>query len=309
MKVDVIVPTYKPDDSLFELFDRLKTQTVPVSNIIVINTEEKYFRQLTYGKKFVEGHKNIKVIHISRQEFDHGGTRRRAARQSDADVMVMMTQDAIPADDKLIENLVLPLEREEVAVSYARQLPKADAGEIEKYTRKFNYPDVSVIKSVKDIPALGIKTFFCSNVCAAYKKEVYDSLGGFVKHTIFNEDMIYAGKAVKAGYKIAYAADARVYHSHNYTGKEQFRRNFDLGVSQAQHPEVFAGISSESEGIIMVKKAASHLWKNGYKKQVLQLIYMSGCKFAGYRLGKGYRKLPKKLILSCTANKNFWLRG
>ncbi|MBQ8197991.1 MAG: glycosyltransferase family 2 protein [Lachnospiraceae bacterium] len=306
MTIDVIIPTYKPDGSFFELLDRLNSQTVKVRKIIVINTEEKYFHQLVYGRRFKEEYSNLQVKHISAHEFDHGGTRRRAASETDADVFVMMTQDAVPADEYLLERLLLPLADERVAVSYARQLAKEDAGEIEKYTRVFNYPKESVIKGKEDIPTLGIKTFFCSDVCAAYKRNVYEELGGFVKKAIFNEDMVFAAKAVKAGYRIAYAADAQVYHSHNYTGAEQFRRNFDLGVSQACHPEVFDGISSESEGISMVKKTIRHLWDSGHKKEIFRLIYTSGCKFIGYRLGKGYRRLPMKLILKCTSNRNYW---
>ena len=306
MTIDVIIPTYKPDGSFFELLDRLNSQTVKVRKIIVINTEEKYFHQLVYGRRFKEEYSNLQVKHISAHEFDHGGTRGRAASETDADVFVMMTQDAVPADEYLLERLLLPLADERVAVSYARQLAKEDAGEIEKYTRVFNYPKESVIKGKEDIPTLGIKTFFCSDVCAAYKRNVYEELGGFLKKAIFNEDMVFAAKAVKAGYRIAYAADAQVYHSHNYTGAEQFRRNFDLGVSQACHPEVFDGISSESEGISMVKKTIRHLWDSGHKKEIFRLIYTSGCKFIGYRLGKGYRRLPMKLILKCTSNRNYW---
>ena len=73
--------------------------------------------------------------------------------------------------------------------------------------------------------------------------------GGFCKKTIFNEDMILAGHMINAGYKVAYVAEARVIHSHNYTGMQQFHRNFDMAVSQAEHPEVFDGIKSENEGI------------------------------------------------------------
>ena len=113
----------------------------------------------------------------------------------------------MPADDNLIEQLTEPL-RDQVAVSYARQLPREDCAPVECYTRDFNYPAQSRIKSAEDLKTLGIKTFFCSNVCAAYRREIYEELGGFVKHTIFNEDMIYAAKAVEAGYAIAYAADA-----------------------------------------------------------------------------------------------------
>lgn len=307
MTIDVIIPTYKPDREYFKLIDRLQKQTVPIRKIIVINTEEKYFNRLIFGKKYEKEYQNIVVKHISAHEFDHARTRRQGVKLSDADVFVMMTQDAIPADDKLIENLLVPLGQENVAVSYARQLAKEDAGEIEKYTRQFNYPEESRLKGQEDIATMGIKTFFCSDVCAAYKRSIYDELGGFVKKAIFNEDMVYAATAVKAGYKVAYAADASVYHSHNYTGKQQFHRNFDLGVSQAQHPEVFEGISSESEGVSMVKKTIKYLWESGHKTEIFRLIYTSGCKFIGYRLGKAYRKLPRKIVLACTSNRNYWM--
>lgn len=99
-----------------------------------------------------------------------------------------------------------PLGEELVGVSYARQLPASDCDFIERYTRRFNYPEESRIKGKEDIPELGIKTFFCSNVCAAYRRDVYEALGGFSRRTIFNEDMILAGRMVQAGYKVAYAA-------------------------------------------------------------------------------------------------------
>lgn len=147
-------------------------------------------------------------------------------------------------------------------MAYARQLPREDSTPVESYTREFNYPAKSRIKSAADLDSLGIKTFFCSNVCAAYRREIYEELGGFVRHTIFNEDMIYAAKAVEAGYSVAYAADAQVVHSHNYTNGQQFHRNFDLGVSQAEHPEIFAAYPSESEGKRMVKDVTVYLRSN-----------------------------------------------
>ena len=73
--------------------------------------------------------------------------------------------------------------------------------------QSFNYPDKACIKGEEQLGTLGIKTYFCSNVCAAYRKNVFESLDGFEGHTIFNEDMIYAAKAVKAGWKIAYVPD------------------------------------------------------------------------------------------------------
>lgn len=305
--VDIILPTYKPTSELFDIIERLESQTYPIHKIIIMNTEEKYFEQLFHGARFLERFHNIEVHHLSAREFDHAGTRRKAVKYSRADVFVCMTQDAVPADEKVIEELIHALMKEEnIAVAYARQLARPDCRAIEQFTRNFNYPDTSCIKSKQDIGRLGIKTFFCSNVCAAYNRGIYDALGGFEKRAIFNEDMIYAGHAVKVGRKIAYAADAAVIHSHNFTCMQQFRRNFDLGVSQSDHPEVFAKISSESEGSKLVSDTIRHLWTTKKKKLIPYLFVSSAFKLAGYRLGKAYRCLPAKVVRWCSSNKNYW---
>lgn len=307
-KVDVIIPVYKPDKKFLELVEMLENQTVPVNRIIIMNTEQKYYERLIYGTSFTKKYKNITVKHLSKREYDHGKTRNKGVRLSDAGIFVMMTDDAVPADEFMLEELIKALKQDKVAVAYARQLAGDESSEAEKFTRNFNYPDKGSVKTKNDIDKLGIKTFFCSNVCAAYDRSIFDSLGGFVKHTIFNEDMIFAAGAVEAGYGIAYCPGARVYHSHNYTNMEQFHRNFDLGVSQADYPEIFAALPSESEGIRLVKMTAAHLAGEKMKRKIPALVINSGFKYAGYVLGKNYKKMPGSLVVKCSSNKEYWAR-
>ncbi len=307
MSIDVIIPLYKPGRELFDLLDMLKKQTLPPENIILMNTEEKYFHQLTEGTDFWDRYKNVRVHHLSKNEFDHGKTRHMGVQKSSAEVFVMMTQDAMPTDEYLLENLTGPLAGQ-IVVSYARQLPGENSDMLERLSREFNYPDESAVKSLKDLDRLGIKTYFCSNVCAAYRREVYEELGGFIRNTIFNEDMIFAAKAIKAGYRIAYQAQARVVHAHNYTCMQQLRRNFDLAVSQADCPEVFAEVSSESEGKRLVKTAGKRLTESRSYLQLLRFYIQCAFKYAGYLLGKNYRKLPRGLVLKITMNPEYWKR-
>lgn len=299
--VDVIIPTLKPDVTFIHLIEKLNSQSYPIQNIIVINTEEKCFlfpEVLNYN--------NVLVKHITLNEFDHGATRDMGARMSDADIIVFMTQDAMPDNEFLIERLVNCFETKEIGAAYARQLPTIDCKEVEKFTRSFNYPELDSIKSQADISRLGIKTYFCSNVCAAYDKELYLSLGGFIRHTIFNEDMIFASKIIQSGRKIRYCSTARVIHSHNYTNIQQLRRNFDLGVSQKDNEEIFIGLKSEDEGLRLVLQTAKHCIKIGKPWLIIDLFAKSGFKYIGYRLGLGYQKLPRWLILKLTMNKSYW---
>lgn len=304
--IDVIIPTYKPTGKLVRIIEMLEKQTYSVNKIIIINTEKEYFDDFFKDKDILDSYDNILVKHIKREEFDHGATRKMAVTMSDSDYFVCMTDDAVVLDEVLIENLLKPLLEGKAAVSYARQCTKKSASLIERYVRHYNYPQKSALKTVSDIERLGIKAYFCSDVCAAYDRRVYDSLGGFVDRTIFNEDMIMASKVIKAGYGIYYASQAKVLHYHNYTCMQQLRRNFDLGVSQAMHPEVFKGVPSEGEGVRMIKNCASFLIKKHKGYLIPELVINSGFKFVGYRLGKAYKLLPKKVILMLTMNKTFW---
>ena len=303
--IDVIIPTYKPGAEFVRVIRGLHNQSVKINRVIIMNTEEAFFKGVANDlQKFIdEGF--VEVHHILKQDFDHGNTRREGIAKSKADIFVMMTMDAVPADDKLIENLIRPLSDDKVAASYARQLPKEGASRREQITREFNYPDVSVLKSSKDYDRLGIKTFFCSNVCCAYSRRIYDKLGGFVTRAIFNEDMIYAGQAVKQGYMISYTAEAVVYHSHDYGAIEQFRRNVDLGISQADHPEVFDGFRSETEGVRMIKMVITRLIKGGRWYEVVPYVWISAWKLMGYRMGKSYKKLPLALVKACSTNPDY----
>lgn len=300
---DIIIPTYKPGDKFLRLFDMLQKQELKYGRLILINTEHGL---MSNGiRELVCSDERTLLKDISADEFDHAATRAMAVKMSDADAFICMTDDAVPDDMRLTAELIGGLKEDDTAVCYARQLAAADADEAERYVRAFNYPDISIRKSKADTGRLGIKTFFASDVCCAYDRAVYDKLGGFVDTAIFNEDMIYAASAIKNGYFVSYNADAKVIHSHNYTAVQQLHRNFDLGVSQSMHPEVFAGLSSEGEGIKLVKSVIGHLASCGHAADIPVFIARTAFRYAGYKAGKMYDRLPDGCIRAMAMNKRY----
>ena len=157
--VDVMIPTYKPGQEFAELLPRLLEQTYPIRSIRVVNTGKKF-----WNPAWEQLSDKIMVEHIRPSEFDHGGTRRAMAESSDADLLLFMTQDAMPYDNACVEHLVEKFSLPHVKAAYARQLPRDDCRTLERFTRGFNYPEESDIKDAGDLPKLGVKTFFCSNV-------------------------------------------------------------------------------------------------------------------------------------------------
>ena len=264
MTIDVIIPVYKPDKKFDRLLSMLLQQTRRPEKIILMHTVTEDF-SLTDLRGRVErvaakwdraGVKpvDIRLVKVEKKDFDHGGTRNLAVRRySNEDYVLCMTQDAVPADVFLLDKLWNCFKNPRVGAAYARQLAGETASFTEQYLRLHNYPAASKIKTKEEMDTLGIKAYMISNACAMYRRSRYEELGGFVTDTLFNEDMIFGAALIEAGDAIAYCSEAKVYHTHNYGLKEQFKRNFDLAVSQAEYPQVFSKVSSESLSIIVPK--------------------------------------------------------
>ena len=303
MTVDVIIPTCNPDEKLQLLLGNLEHQTVPPNKVFIMNTITEKCNVDVFNATYKTSEK-IEIRHIERKEFDHATTRNDGARLSEADYLLFFTQDAIPADNHLSENLLQHMD-ENVVVAFGRQIAD-ESNPIEYLSRNFNYPTSSHIKSEKDKKQMGIKVIFCSNVCALYKRETFWELDGFNDHNIFNEDMLFAYKVIKSGYSIAYEADAVVRHSHNYDCKKIFHRFFDQGVSQKENEQLFKEFSSMGEGGRQAKYIIAALWKKYDVKNIARFVVQSIFKVSGYLLGKHFRWLPNSLCRRLCLNKAYF---
>lgn len=283
--VDVIILTHKPDLKLKENIAMLMKQDEKPDHIFIVNTDQKEFGLI------LDKDDDVEIVHIAKEEFDHGRTRNNAVRMSNAKYFLFMTQDAICIDEHVIGNMLKGFsEYENVALVYARQVPKS-GGLIEEYTRKFNYPESDILKDKSTKEKYGIKNIFASNVCAMYDRSIFDKIGGFQEGINFNEDTIYAHYAIEAGYKVLYKADAKVFHTHDYTARQQYERNYQIGLSHRLHREVFGSYKTVSEGKKLVIETAKYILNSKEKSifgklyELFKLVNISIAKYRGFRAG------------------------
>ena len=300
MKVSVIVPTYNGGENLGRLFKKLREQTFKPAQILVIDSSSDH-KTSEICKAFVAD-----LIQIDAKFFDHGGTRNIAATRAEGEILVFLTQDALFKTSDSLENLIKPLGDPMIAASFGRQIPPEGANPIEKFVRSFNYPSIEQIKDIKDLPRLGVKTFFFSNVCSAIKKGAYKEVGGFPEKTIMNEDMFLAAKLLMKGYKIAYQPEAVVYHSHNYSLEMQFKRYFDIGVFFSRNQWIKNMGRSEGEGMRYLKEEIRFLSSNGQRAWIPHAFADTTIRFVGYRIGLLERWMPLFLKKRASFNKIFW---
>jgi O antigen biosynthesis rhamnosyltransferase rfbN len=250
---------------------------------------------------------NVQVRTIDSRDFNHGGTRQWGMKLCpEADVYVFLTQDAILADEYSVENLVSLFDDGSIGCTYGRQLPHRDAGVFGTMARIFNYPSQSHIYGFEDRKQHGIKTAFISNSFAAYRKEAIEEVHGFPQNTILSEDMCVAAKMLLKGWRVAYVAEALVYHSHDYSVIQEFKRYFDIGVFHARESWIQREFGkAEGEGKRFVITELRYILKH-CPYRIFEMALRDGMKYLGYRLGLCESKLKNswKKRLSMTAR--YW---
>ena len=317
-KYDVVILTHKSKDELVFSIKKILNQSVKPEKIIIYNTDKSIFYNnigdvLSFKKLLDDMSNIIKVIHIEENDFDHGKARNDAASLCKSEYLLFLTDDAVPYDSFLAEKLINSFVQYEspdspVAVAYARQIAKSDAKIKEKYIREFNYPEYDVVKDKSSEKKLGIKNYFCSNVCAMYDRKIFDKLGRFEENIILNEDTFYVYNAINKGYKVVYCSDAKVLHSHNLTYKEQFSRNFDIGVSQFERKEIFSKIPSAKEGKKMVIHVSKRLLSGLHIIMFFDFILECLYRYLGFQKGKNYEKLSIDECINYASNKNYFIK-
>jgi rhamnosyltransferase len=300
MEISAIIPTLNASRNFPDCIQNLNTQTYPPLEIIVIDSSSTDLTQQLALEK------GCQLEVIPRAEFDHGGTRNKAASLARGDIAVFMTQDAVPDDQFFLERLIAPLLDGRASASYARQLPKANAFPPERFARLQNYPDHFEVRSLEDVPRLGVKAYYFSNVASAVLLKDFWEVGGFPEGVILSEDFTLAARLLHAGKRVAYAADARVRHSHNYSLAQQFRRYFDIGVFFARAPVELSGQRFGGEGVHFALAQLRFLWREHAYMWLPRTCLELGLRWLGFRLGRLEAFMPVRLKRLLSMHHGFW---
>ena len=300
--LSVIIPTYQGEKWLQSLLHMLEQQTLLPDELIVIDSDSSD-RTRAIAKEF-----QATVVKIPTSSFDHGGTRSMAAHMAKGDILVYMTQDAIPEDIHALERLVTPLrENISLAATFGRQLPNKDASLFSEHLRLFNYPDKGYIRCWQDRKKYGFKTIFISNSFAAYRKSCLAEVDYFPENIIFGEDTCTLAKLLQCGYGVEYVSDSRVYHSHNYTLAQDGKRYFDIGVLHSLEQTLVAQFGTPTgAGKRFVLAEISFLFKRKKYILIFQSLFRNMVKYVAYGLGRRFSVLPRSLARTLSMHHRWW---
>lgn len=303
LKAALVIPTLNAGDNWQSLIASIRGQEVLPDPILVIDSSS------SDGTPHLAMESGCKVRVLQKNTFSHGRTRMEAIEsQGDLDLVVFLSQDAVLHDSRAIASLLEGFEDPMVAAAFGCQLPDSSTSPIESHFRQFNYPSKNFVRSLSDPEPGSVNLPFLSNTFAAYRVKVLREVGGFPDQVIMCEDMYATAKMLLAGWKVAYRADARVIHAHDYTIGKYFRRSFDIGVFHARERWIRQTFGvPEADGLRYVASQLKYLAGNAPHLIPLALFH-DGLRYLGYRAGLLERFLPLWLKRTFSLNRNFWSR-
>jgi rhamnosyltransferase len=230
-RVSIVIPTRNGAQTLPALLDAIGRQRMdgPIEIVAIDSSSTDGSAELLRGKV-------DRLLSIPAGEFNHGLTRNRGIAETRGEFVVLMVQDAVPASDDCLARLVDPLIADDrVAGSFARQRPHAGAPALARYYLEFwaagsDVPRTAEIGSRSEFDALTPRAQFdrCAfdNVCSCIRRSVW------VRHpfpdTPIAEDIEWGRTVLLAGFKLAYAPEAAVFHSHDRGVPYELARTYAL---------------------------------------------------------------------------------
>jgi len=225
LKISIIILTKNNGTTIGKVLKQIISQQIndPYEIIIVDSgSTDDTMRQIS---QFA-----VRSYTIPPDEFGHGRTRNLASEYACGDFLVYLSADAIPINEHWLRNLVSKLHIEDVGATFGRQIPYKDTPPMERFFIQNNYPLKA--KECYFLKDFHLNAFF-SNVNSSIKRSLWQKIK-FSEDLIISEDYQWAKRAYDNGCKIEYIPDAAVYHSHNYSLIQVFKRYFDSGVSFSQ---------------------------------------------------------------------------
>jgi len=244
------------------------------------------------------------VIEIHPLSFSHGRARNIGAKSAKGSILVFMTQDAVPAHTRWLENLVRWFDDPAVAGVYGRQIARKRATPLERFFSDYVYPPQTRTKTSVDPSNVSLGDIFFSNVNSAVRKSDWED-HEFDEELIMSEDQEWSRHMLLSGRKIVYDSGAAVFHSHRYSAADIVRRNFDSGISLKGLVNAPLARTLKIEADYLKAGFSFFARNKNYRYLILFPVY-EAARLGGFFMGFHSRYLPRRVKVFLSQHKGFW---
>ena len=242
----------------------------------------------------------VTVYQIPALDFGHGKTRNLGARLANGEIIVFLTQDAIPCGNYWLREHLRRLAGERVAGVFGRQLPHPRSRPTDDFSYSRDYPAHDALINSENADQYSV---VFSDVNSAIRKSLLLRFP-FPDDIIVSEDVYWASKVMSEGFSIAYSSRAAVVHSHSYSLATVFQLSFDQGVGHTQCHALTSPIGSRS--FKRLQEKLLYLISKHALRWIPYAIVVDALRFVALWLGMHHRFLPVSVKLRIGKLHSFW---
>ncbi|MDF3128815.1 glycosyltransferase [Kiritimatiellaeota bacterium B1221] len=297
--VSVVIPIWNAEPYLPKLLPQLFAQKgVDLQEVLLLDS-----MSTDRSLEIASGFPRVTIIPIAC--FSHGGTRNLGIQKAQSEIIVLMTQDALPQGTDWMEKLISPLQNAKVAYTFSRQVPYPGTNPMESYylNQKFS-ADSSKTYEIEQEEIASLDQVFSSNVSSALKRSVALQ-HPFNSQLIMGEDQQFSRDVQQAGFAVQYVHDSIVIHSHNYSLMQTFRRYFDSVIAITQVFPSHKLNASASSGVSYLKHEFLFILKQHPVYLPYYFCYL-GMKTLATFIAHMEKHLPRKFVRFCSMNDRYW---
>jgi len=285
MIISIIIRTYNEERYLNDLLNAISNQTVNDHKVeIIIVDSGSTDNTLEIANSF-----NCTIKKIEKVNFSFGRSLNLGCITSNGEILIFISGHCIPANEFWLQNLINPIIKNEVILTYGKQI----GGTNTKFSELQIFEKYFPIES--KIPQIG---FFCNNANAAILKSEWNKFK-FDEDLTGLEDMYLAKKLYDSGLLLGYVSNAIVYHLHHENwGKIKNRFEREAIALQKILPEVQISFFDLiryifSSILIDFKVSIQHKF---YFKKLPEIIYYRTAQYWGSYKGNHLNRLISKKI-------------
>ena len=207
-RVSVVVRCYNEEKHIGRLLEGLLRQSLTDVEIIVVDSGS------TDATLAIASRYPTKCVRIPKQDFSFGRSLNLGCSAASGDVIVAVSAHCYPVYPDWLEQLIAPFLDTKVAMSYGKQRGNG----LNKFSERQIYRQWFGEESnpAQQHP-------FANNANSAFRRDLWQSQP-FDETLTGLEDLDWAHKVLRNGYRIAYVAEAPVIHVHEETWRQTYNR-------------------------------------------------------------------------------------
>lgn len=218
--LSIIIRTKNEEKDISTCLDQILKQEIEINYEIIVIDSGSMDNTILYAERYP-----VTIVKMPPEDFNFGFSINLGIHLSKGDFVCFVSAHAIPYNRFWLFEMMKHFKDEKVCGVYGKQIPYDDTNYIEKRNLSRTFGEIQIVQKLDKSSIDFVKDrnmIKFSNASSCIRKSV--ALEIPFKNIVASEDREWAFRALSAGYKIVYEPKSLIYHAHNETIEQWYKR-------------------------------------------------------------------------------------